>query len=228
MPLSTQYDGNRIWERATRDALKDTSQILTFEQIDLINGSVDAVLGQFYAVVVQDYRERVEVTIDEIEAGIGVIDISPLKMMRSGNTMKMTVEVSEASNGVAEPRSEEGYLAFKSGNSRDASLVIYTYTKNQLLLKRGKEVILWGDAAVIFPSIPEPIQKMNEFIDVPDGPLIELVILKLRYAILQRVHVPVDREKFAGEMQQVLKNLLGVYQTNMNTEEQKEKVQALL
>ena len=109
--------------------------------------------------------------------------------MRAGTQVKTSLEMPQSSSGYAEPRTNEEFLSFRSGNSRDRSLVIFVASATELRLKKGDDLSLWGTAYVRFPRIPLAFFSDDDWADVSDV-FIELIITKLSMTIRRRLGKP--------------------------------------
>jgi hypothetical protein len=224
--LSKRYRAIDIYTQACEDVHADTAELNHNERFMLLNRAFLGVIGQFYSLVTKDYNTRTEVTIvGSNSASEATIDISGLPMMRIGMEMRVTLEMPQCTTGFADPRTEEEYLAFRSGNSRDRSLIAFVSRPNELRLKKGADIATWGTAYVWYPRIPVAFSADADWADAPDA-LIDLVILKLAMLLRSRLHKPF--EDIQPQIERIIKVLSGSLSAEAGQEEIRQKVQAAL
>jgi hypothetical protein len=225
-PISRRHTAIGLYTQACEDTKADTSLLNHNERFMLLNRAVLSVMGQFYSLVTKDYNTRSEVTPLSVVGGTeATINVSSVPMMRLGVEARATLEMNLSDSGFAESRTEEEYLAFRSGNSRDRSLIVYVARADEFRLKKGDDVASWGSAYLWYPRIPYAFTSDTQYADFPDT-LAELVTLKLSMLVASRTG------KQVGDIQPILERLLstmsGTFGANVSNEELKQKIQAAL
>ena len=224
-PLSVRMQAIDLWTQAVEDVRADTSELNHNERFMLINRAILSVIGKFYGLVDKDYNTRAAVDIvGLLSATEGIVDISGLPIMRLGQQIRMTLETPQSSNGYAEPRTEEEYMSFRSGNSRDRSNIIYVARPDELRLKKGDDITSWGLAYVWFPRIPIAVSADLDWLDLPDV-LLEVVTFKLAMLVRQRMGLPTGEVQ--AEVDKMVASLSQAFGQSQSEEELKAKVMAL-
>jgi hypothetical protein len=224
VPLSQMFTADDVYIQAARDIKGDVSQLLDFERYACINRAVNAVMGQFYGLVAQDYRSSDEVTPVPVGAGYS-IDLSVIPIMRVGNTVKLTLGIANAANGQADMVSEDEFLAWRPANSRNTSMACACFQGNDLAFRLGSSVLTAGTVTLHYPRMPIVVTADTDHIDVPDGPLCELVIARLTIILARRLEMQVP--DMQPQIERIVASLATMYKLNLTTEEMKAKVQAL-
>lgn len=106
------------------------------------------------------------------------LDISNLRMMRTGQELGFIVDCSETT--LCEPITLEKYKTWDSSNPANLSKVVYCLVGNTLLLKKGTSVSSYGTLTIYFSGIQNLGTLDADMVDLPDGPAIELALIKLK------------------------------------------------
>jgi len=153
------------------------------------------------------------------------IDLQSLSRvpMRVGNIVKM--EINSTSTNLIDAVSINDFNRFDPSALQNLSRIVWTYRGEKILLKKGNNVSSWGTLTLRYPRMPIRVKSDGDYIDVPDSPLIDLVIYKLRNMLAQRVSVALPDETI--KLQSLISMLYGSFAKQVPLEEVKNKVQAI-
>jgi len=141
--------------------------------------------------------------------------------MRAGDQIKLHVESSATTD--VDPVTLEEMQRFQTADPRHPNKIIWCYSGDYLLLKTP--LASYGSLVLWYPRVPQEPSSDTDYIDLPDGPAIELAMALLRKMIAERFlagAVKNDQEIAAG-VQSMAEN----YGLQMNKEDVKRKVEAL-
>lgn len=228
MARSRNWTAELFFAKAALKVKDDLSGFPIFERFELVNEAVEAIAGQFYSVMANDYRKSEEVGVENDQ-----IDLSAMRIMRTGNAVRITLEAGNTGNaGVPEPTSTEERLAFRPFAAQNKGKILYEYVGGDNLLKLAKatDVTTYANAkgkvVVHYPSMPDRVETAEDYVDLPDGPAADLAMLKLESIVAKRLGVQM-KSNFQMEAAATIRNLYNTYQMTASEEEIKKKVEAL-
>ncbi len=120
------------------------------------------------------------------------LDISNLRMMMTGQQVGLIVECSETT--LVEPITLEKYKTWSPSNPSNINKVVYCLVGSTLLLKKGMNISSYGTLTIYFSGIQNLGTLDADMVDLPDGPAIELCLIKLkqiRYEQYNQLGMPV-------------------------------------
>jgi len=220
--LSRRYDARMFFGEAIRDFGNDVPNTIVSEKFELIERTMWSLVGALYGIMGADYMEREDVSAVDDE-----IDLSSVNIMRTGGAGRIVLTVENASDGVADSLSREAFESFKRSSPTNRGRVVFCYSSNRLLLKDGVDVTSRGKMYLWFPSVPIIPEEDDDKIDLPDGPVIALGIIKLKRLIAPRINKMLGDDS-KEEVMSGIRNVLGTYGVMLNEEEFKGKVEAIL
>ena len=291
-----------MYAEAMRDIQTD-QEVPDFEKFNLINRAVEAVVGEFYALMSNDYMtpmvvlddvigrystaagnfyvmsSEVSITMDSSFASFdvgklivfrsgsnvyigfisavqststvrvsgdvlpltdttvdycmvaattistNVISLSSLSIMRMGQQVRMILESSALPNHVCTPATVEELNMFRTSNRHNLNKIVFAYSGDELLLKKGDSLTNYGTMTLRYPRTPTPVSSDTHYVDIPDSTPIAIAILYLRKLLAQRLKIEI--KPVESEMVSLIGNLLQSYGVTAKMEEIQKKVEAL-
>ena len=150
-----------------------------------------------------------------------IVSLAGLAIMRAGDQIKLHLESSATTD--IDPMTLEEMQRYQTTDPRHPSKIIWCYSGDYLLLKTP--LASYGSMVLWYPRVPQEPASDTDYVDLPDGPAIELAMALLRKMIADRFlsgAVKNDQEIAAG-VQSMAQN----YGLQMNKEDVKRKVEAL-
>jgi len=143
--------------------------------------------------------------------------------MRVGNIIKM--EITSTVTSVVDAVSIYDFHRFDKSALENKSKIVWAYQGEKILLKKGETLTSYGTLTIRYPKLPTKVSADSDYIDVPDGPLVDLVIYKLRNLLAQRAGVAVPDE--SAKIQILIKTLYAAFNKETTLEEIKNKAVAV-
>ncbi len=157
--------------------------------------------------------------------GSSAIDISSLKMLRYANQVKLRLESTATKYVLSlDPVS---FQKFQTGANNNLDKVAWMLQGNSLFVKMGTDLASAGTLKLWYPRLPDNVTADTDYMDLLDGPMIQIGILALKIAIQKRLGEqvnPADVQE-AGEKLSMLYNAAG---NTIKKEEIRSKVEALI
>lgn len=150
------------------------------------------------------------------------INLSSLKMMRTGQQIGLEIESTATTN--VKPMSTISLNSFSTSDVRNRNSIAWAFSGDKILLKKGTSLSSYGTLTVRYPRIPTRVTGDTQYIDVPEGTITELVILKLKSIICGRLGI---QNNYVAEMVTLIKQLYGTFEREAQAEEAKSKILAL-
>lgn len=157
--------------------------------------------------------------------GTSAIDISSLKMLRYANQVKLRLESTATKYVLSlDPVS---FQKFQTGANSNLDKVVWMLQGNSLFVKMGTDLASAGTLKLWYPRLPDNVAADTDYMDLLDGPMIQLGILALKMAIQKRLSDPINPADIqeAGEKISMLYNAAG---NTIKKEEIRSKVEALV
>ena len=157
------------------------------------------------------------------------VSLNTLRMMRTGQQVaKMSVESTATQN--VEWDTVENIYQFRAG--KQPNMMLWNLQGNNLLLAKGSALSSFGTLTVRFPRIPNLVVADTDMVDLPDGPAIEILILKVRQIAFNRFIQTGFTVKPVDDIAQTLTGLVtqlhNVFGSQVKVEQVKDEVQNLL
>lgn len=150
------------------------------------------------------------------------VDLSSLSppMMRTGEQVKVTLE-STATKDVAElTRSELN--VWQTTNPNQQSTIGYCLEGSKIFLVKGAGLTSYGTLSLHYPRVPIEVLDDTDYIDLPDGPAVNLALIYLR----RMMTPPVDANRYSAEIQENVRALISSFGAKLSTEEITQRVKA--
>jgi hypothetical protein len=150
------------------------------------------------------------------------VDLSILNppMMRTGEQVKITLE-SSLTRDVAELTRAEVTM-WQAANPMQLSAIGYCIEGSKAFLVRGSALTTYGTLLLHYPRVPIQVFDDTDYVDMPDGPVVNLGLIYLR----RMMTPPVDVNRYSQEIQENVRALLGSFGGKLSTEEIAQKVKA--
>ncbi len=157
--------------------------------------------------------------------GASAIDISSLRMLRYTNQVKLRLE--STATKYVQPLDPVSFQKFQTGAKNNLDKVVWMLQGNSLFVKMGTDIASAGTLKLWYPRIPDDVSSDTDYMDMIDGPMIQIGILALKIAIQKRISEPISPADIqeAGEKLSMLYNSAG---NTIKKEEIKSKVEALV
>ena len=152
-----------------------------------------------------------------------LVSIADLPIMRVGMPIKLELE--STATDTVDPLSVAELRTWITTAPKNVNRVVWAYSGEELLLKKGSSLTTYGTFTLRYPRVPVSVASETAMIDLPDGPAIELGMIKLRMLIAARlrVQIPDQTNQIAG----LIQSLYTMFGFEMKLEDQKEKISAL-
>lgn len=233
MALSKIYTAQRFYSDSLLDVVgefgvaSDQVKVLNLERFDLINRrAIDVVVGEFYSILAKDYFRPQEIEISQ-DGDPAMIDIEDLPMMKVGQSLK--IELQSSVTGLARPVSFQQMQTFNPNSVMEQNRIIYHYAGNKLYLRSGVNLTgtdRFGDLTIWFPSIPDDVAADDDPIDVPDGPAMEVAIIRMKILLADRLGSP-KLEMYKEDLPVLIQELFQNYGITATKEKVAQKTKAL-
>lgn len=148
------------------------------------------------------------------------IDISDLPIMRS-EISRVVLESSNLDDPCI-PLTRDQFVAFRADDIKYSKRIAYIIEGNKLRLKKG--IIEYGTLTIHYPKTPTPINELTDYIDLPDGPAISIVLTRLEILMAKRLGMQLN---LSQELANQVQTLYQVFNATTNETNNKEKVSAL-
>ncbi len=150
------------------------------------------------------------------------ISIASLRMARAGQQIGLELE-STVTTSIRYMTSLEinMWRTSEEGNSNSIAVALSGTT---LLLKKGSELSSYGTLTLRYPKVPDSLATEDDYADIPDGVIPEIVIISLRSAIARRLGKKTDEQP---QLEALIRKLYQTFNMEVDAEVLKEKAQAL-
>lgn len=138
------------------------------------------------------------------------LDISSLRTMMTGQQVGLIVECSETT--LVEPITLERYKTWDSSNPANLNKVVYCLVGSTLLLKKGTSIASYGTLTIYFSGVQNLGTLDGDMVDLPDGPAIELCLIKLKQIRYEQYNqLGIDVKPLANTEAQTQELVSGLY-----------------
>jgi len=157
------------------------------------------------------------------------LSLNSLRMMRTGQQVaKMTIE-STITQSIEWSTIEDVYQ-FRGG--KQPNMILWNLSGNNIVMAKGSALSNFGTLTIRFPRIPNLVVGDTDMIDLPDGPAIEILIIKIRQIAANRfLQTGYDVKPFAdptAELSNLVTQLHNVFGQSVKVEKINEEVQNLI
>jgi hypothetical protein len=152
------------------------------------------------------------------------ISIADLKFMRTGQTMRISLESTATKNVDAVDLSE--LATFRSSASHNLYRIIWTIQGDEILLAKGDNITTYGTLTLRYPRIPNEVSLDSDYIDLPDGTAMDIAILKTKSIIADKKGEA--SKDYSAQYMGLVSSLYSTYGNQLNTELIQEKIKALV
>jgi hypothetical protein len=218
--LSRDYTVLKFWQEAVRDLGAETKALLDFEKYRLISRAVSSIAGAFYPQLSKAYKTEVSVT-----SSANKISLAGIRLGLSGEQVGLILE--STGTTALGPVSEEEVSSFRSSAAQNLKRIVWAFSGDYLLLAKGSSLSTYGTLTLRYPRVPCVPTTDTEYVDLPDGLLMEMGLLKLKSLIALRVGERASPETEA-QMQGMVKTLYGQLGIQASLEDIKTKTAAIL
>ena len=152
-----------------------------------------------------------------------VLDITTLRLMRTGQPIKLELETTATIQLEACTSGE--IFKFDTTDPGNANKIVWAYSGDQILLAKGSTLATYGTFTLRYPRIPNALTSDADSIDLPDGAAISISMLLTKSYIAER-----GQEKspdVSAEMEYYIKSMYRTFGQEADAERVKEKVIAL-
>lgn len=153
-----------------------------------------------------------------------ILDISTLRLMRTGQPIKLELETT-ATIQIEAVTSKEVYK-FDPSDEGNLNKVIWAYSGDQILLAKGNSLSTFGTFTLRYPRIPNKVALDLDQLDLPDGAAIEIGLLLFKRFIQERSD-EAPEPNYHAEMEYYIKSLYRTFGEEVSAESIKERVLAL-
>lgn len=211
-----------FYARVVEDLGQAHNDRLYHDRLDIINDSVDAVVGQFYPLLQKFYRTEASPVIDK-----GRIDLSAYRVARVGSESDFVLMTRYNGRKIyAEPVTLEALAMIRSSSFQNKFKLFYAYSNNQLFLEFGSGFETTGDVVLYYPRMPKRVTTDTTEVDLPDGTPMEVAIKKAKYICRERIGGEV-RDGYT-QMQNAVRQLYNSFNTEINKNRLDEETRALI
>lgn len=168
-----------------------------------------------------------QATIDELNVvptapSENYVSLTGLTFMRIGQPIKLELESS--STNAIEPVSLEAYRDFRVNATQNRNKIVWVYSGDQILLKKGATLASYGTLTLRFPRVPLQVIADSDYLDLPDGAPVVLALELLKRELLRRFK---NLEPNLEDLRSIVTDVYRTFQSSAATEEIDEKVKAL-
>jgi len=150
--------------------------------------------------------------------GSRVLSLASLPMMRTGQTLNLTLE-STATKAV-QAVSVEDVRMFQPNGPQNKTKIVWAYSGDEIIYDIGGSLANAGTLTVRYPRVPTQVVADTDYLDLPDGMPIQIALLLLK----QMLSSPQDTR---GDMARLLVDFYRSKGVAMSEEEIQKKVEAL-
>lgn len=223
MALSRNYTGQRFWAEVVRNFGEETSQILEFESVYIINRAQLEVVGAFSPLLYNSY-----LTTAALSYSGDSFSLSGYNFQRVGEQIKLSIKSSETPT--IEPVSVDELAVFRPDSDWNKKKIVWALVGDTGEMKKGTGLSGvsgysgYGALTAYYPRVPTQLTALTDYVDLPDGPAINLAIGVAKKILQERLNKPPTA---ANEFPALVQQLYAVAGLTPSTEEIKEKVKAL-
>jgi hypothetical protein len=152
------------------------------------------------------------------------INISGIPIWRAAD-IKIFIKSSAVTKDNVEAVSLAKFNTWNATSNHNRNSIVFCLSGNKILVKGGYGLANLGTLTLFYPRVPEQITSEAQYVDVPDGALIEILILKLREMVSVRYNKTVDDN--SEKIRVLVRDLFAQYSVSVENETIEQKVKAL-
>jgi hypothetical protein len=150
-----------------------------------------------------------------------IIALAGLSIMRAGDQIKLNLESSATTDVI--PVTLEELQHFKTTDPRHSKAILWCYSGDYLLLRTA--LSNYGTLLLRYPRVPQEPFYDTDYLDLPDGPAVDLAMTLLRKLIADRFLT--SKIEMMNEIASGVEAVAQNYGLQVNKEDMKRKVEAL-
>lgn len=154
--------------------------------------------------------------------GGDTLNLSSLKIMRYGQ--QVAIDVQSSVTTTLEAVTLERLRKFRSSAAGDLKKIVWAFVGDNLYLDKGDSLSSYGTLTIFYPKTPDEVTTDDDYLDVPDGPAIEIVIMKVRALVAERLNINIDQ---SAEMERLIRLMYQTFGAAIDDEAVKQKALAL-
>lgn len=152
-----------------------------------------------------------------------IISIADLPIMRLGSPIKLELE--STASVTADAVSVSELRTFNSTAPKNVNRIVWAYSGEEILLAKGSSLTTYGTFTMRYPRVPVNVSALTTKVDIPDGPALELAIVKCRMLLANRLAIQVPDA--TQTIMALVSALYASFGKEIQMEDMKEKVTAL-
>jgi hypothetical protein len=117
--------------------------------------------------------------------------LSGQQIARLGNSHYGYLESTLVPQKAIKYLSYDHFLGFRPNSAMSENTVVYSIDGETMYLNKGKNLASYGTLTYHYARTPVPVVADTDYIDVPDGPAVEVVIMKVEEIFARRERLPV-------------------------------------
>jgi len=220
MPMSS-YTAQSIRLAAMREnPAIDLTKLIDFEDWMIIDSKLRGLVSRFSHLVWREYM-TFKIFSESFDTGSSsgdAIDMSSIRMMRTGAQLHLILESSETDSLV--PMSLDELRTWQPSAEGNKKRIAWAYSGQYIFMNKGTGLTTYGSLVLRYPELPAKIVSGATAIQLPEGVMTETLILQLHKTFTKRyARQDVDTSK---EMAQ----LLNQFYTNYNIQKSEEEIVA--
>jgi hypothetical protein len=161
--------------------------------------------------------ESSALTVTGDKASIATLKIMPGHLNRCVLKSSATV--------YTEAKSMEELIAFRPSAQRNKNRIVWTINGDDVEMRKGSLITSYATVNLQYPRVPTQVAVDADYLDVPDGPAVHLVLSKLKSLISLRIGEPIPDETDKRIL--LIQSLYHSFDREVANEVVKEKVEAL-
>ena len=218
MALSRDWTAAKVWRNAVRGLpMEKQGLTIEFEKYEIINLFTQKIVSQFFDLMASAYL--VETAGSDVA---NAIDISALRIMRSGQQMRMTLFSSVTKDvTVKQPEEVDSFIASALQNS---TKIVWTLVGDKIKLAKGAGLASYG-LTIRYPRVPTLVTADTDLIDLPDGPAPAMLVALVREEVASRINFQVPDT--LNKIETAIRDLYNSFGVAISNEMIKEKANDL-
>jgi len=195
---------------------EQAEKILRVHRFAYINQAVQACVQTLADLVWQSYL------VSKLDAGTdNRIVISDLRIMRTGTQLGITLESS--ATRFVEPKDMSELVALDVTALQNKNKIFWAMNGSEIRLRTNLPT--YGQLRLYYPRVPMPVTKNSDYLDIPDGIMPYLAMVKLRALMAPVLGIAYNPRP---EIESLVSQTVRAFQGQASAEKIKEKVLALV
>lgn len=152
-----------------------------------------------------------------------IVSLSSMRVMMTGQQARLSIE-SSITNYIS-PVSMDELRVWRTSAAQNAAKIVYAISGQNVYLKHGSSLASCGTLTFHYPRVAKVMTASTDYIDLPDGVAIHLLIIMVRSLVAQRIGVQMP--DVSQEISQKVQMMYQTFGAESTSEEIKKKVEAL-